>query len=75
MTKLNQEPMAIEVLTKEFVDTLPTTDDPYYEAAAVKFIIREFMWALVHRFPRSKEDILEQLETMTDVIKEHEVDA
>jgi hypothetical protein len=72
---LNKEPQAIEVLTKEFVDTLPATDDAYYEAAAVKFIIREFMWAMVHRFPRSKEAILEQLETMTEVIREHKEDA
>ena len=75
MNKLNKEPQAIDVLTKEFVDTLPTTDDPYYEAAAVKYIIREFMWAMVHRFPKSKDEILEQLETMTDVIREHKEDA
>ncbi len=69
--KGNLEPKVIERLTSEFVDSLPVSEDPYYAEAAIKFIIREFTWALYHRFPENKHEIAEQLELMGKLVEEH----
>jgi len=68
--KANLEPEVIERMIGEFVATLPVTDDPYYEEAAVRFIIREFCWAMLDRFPKQKYEISEQLGLMSEAVSE-----
>jgi hypothetical protein len=64
------EPEVIERLIHEFVESLPVTDEPYYREAAIRFMLKEFVWAVHERFPKEKHLIVEQLELMSEAVKE-----
>ena len=70
MREANLEPKVITEMVDEFVKSLPVSEDPYYQEAAVKFLIREFAWSVFDRFPNSKYEISEQLELMASAVKE-----
>jgi hypothetical protein len=69
--RANIEPDVIDKMTTEFVQSLPVAVDPYYQEAALKFIIREFAWALHTRFPKLQSEIADQLEVMASAVREH----
>ena len=70
MREANLEPTVITEMVEEFVKSLPTTDDPYYQEAGVRYLVREFAWSVLRKFPDLKYEISDQLELMAGVIKE-----